>query len=74
MILSQRKGPPMSKSRSKFEQLDPRQSHSIARDVWEFIVENKNWWMIPIALVLGVFGLFIFFAGTGAAPFIYTLF
>lgn len=39
----------------------------------DFAWQNKAWWIIPIVLVLLLLGLFII-AGTGAAPFIYTLF
>ena len=39
-----------------------------------FLRENKKWWLAPILVVLLLFGLLIILAGTGAAPFIYTLF
>jgi len=39
-----------------------------------FLKENKKWWLAPIIIVLLLFGLLIILAGTGAAPFIYTLF
>jgi hypothetical protein len=46
--------------------------------IWEllrFLWERKLWWMIPIVLVLLLFGLLIFFTQSSAvAPFIYTLF
>ena len=42
-------------------------------EFFEFAMENKAWWIIPIILVLLVLGVLI--ATTGAvAPFIYTLF
>ena len=44
------------------------------RDLWGFLRENKKWWMLPILIVLLLFGLLIFLSGTGLAPFIYTLF
>ena len=40
----------------------------------EFLLHNKKWWLMPIILVLLLLGLLIVLAGTGAAPFIYTLF
>jgi len=40
----------------------------------EFLRENKKWWLAPILVVLLLFGILIVLAGTGAAPFIYTLF
>jgi hypothetical protein len=35
---------------------------------------NKKYWMIPLILVLLAFGLILILGGTGAAPFVYTLF
>lgn len=39
-----------------------------------FLAHNKKWWLLPIVLVLLVLGALILLGGTGAAPFIYTLF
>jgi hypothetical protein len=40
-----------------------------------FLWEEKIWWMIPMVVVLLVFGLLIVFAQSSPiAPFIYTLF
>jgi hypothetical protein len=44
------------------------------RDLGRFMLENKKWWLIPIVTVLLLMGVLIILAGTGAAPFIYTLF
>jgi len=43
-------------------------------DLWGFLRENKKWWLLPILVVLMLFGLLILLSGTGLAPFIYTLF
>jgi hypothetical protein len=43
-------------------------------EFWYFIRHNKKWWLIPFVTVLLVLGALVLFAGTGAAPFIYTLF
>lgn len=45
---------------------------TLAAEFWEFLRHNKKWWLLPILIVLLVFGVLIFLAGTGAAPFIYT--
>lgn len=47
---------------------------SIVNEFVMFIKENKAYWMVPILIVLGLFGIFIALGATGAAPFIYTLF
>ncbi|MCH7760505.1 hypothetical protein IIA15_03760 [candidate division TA06 bacterium] len=48
---------------------------SIAGELIGFLWKRKLWWLIPMVLVLLVFGLLMVFAqGTAIAPFIYTLF
>jgi len=40
-----------------------------------FLWQRKLWWLIPMVLVLLLFGLLLIFAQTSSiAPFIYTLF
>jgi hypothetical protein len=39
-----------------------------------FHQDEQEWWLLPIIVVLLVFGLLIFLGSTGIAPFIYTLF
>jgi hypothetical protein len=46
----------------------------IVVELWEFLRDNKKWWLLPIIVVLLLFGLLIFLAGTGLAPLIYTVF
>ena len=47
----------------------------IARELWAFMKARKKMWMLPILLMMGVFGgLIILSHGTAVAPFIYTLF
>ena len=46
----------------------------LLREFWDFLRHNKKWWLAPIVIILALFGLLIVLAGTGAAPFIYTLF
>jgi len=47
-------------------------SPTLLAEFWEFLQHNKKWWLLPILIVLLLFGLLIFLSGTGAAPFIYT--
>ena len=44
------------------------------REFWGFLRDNKKWWLLPILLVLLLFGVLVLLSGTGAAPFIYTMF
>jgi len=43
-------------------------------ELWGFLIENRKWWLLPILALLLVLGLLTCLAGTGAAPFIHTLF
>jgi len=44
-------------------------------ELWGFLRARKKYWLIPIVLVLLLFGgLVILSQGTAVAPFIYTLF
>jgi hypothetical protein len=45
------------------------------KELWAFIKIRKNYWMIPLILILLIFGALILFSGSSAlAPFIYSLF
>lgn len=45
------------------------------KELWEFIRVRKKYWLLPIILVLLLFGFLIVLTGGSAiAPFIYTLF
>ena len=44
------------------------------REFWGFIKQNKKWWLLPILVILLIFGVLILLSGTALAPFIYTLF
>lgn len=57
-----------------FAQLAEQSSPGVIREFLEFLRHNKKWWLLPIVLLLLVFGLLVLLGGTGAAPFIYTLF
>jgi hypothetical protein len=50
------------------------QSPGLLLEFWDFLRFNKKWWLTPIILVLLALGAVIILTGTGAAPFIYTLF
>jgi len=47
----------------------------IASELLRFFWERKLWWMMPMLILLLIFGFLIIFAQSSAiAPFIYTLF
>jgi len=47
---------------------------SLPAEFWDFLLQNKKWWLLPILFVLLLLGALVFLGGSGAAPFIYTLF
>ena len=47
---------------------------SLAAEFWSFLNQTKKWWLLPILLVILGLGAIVFVSGSGAAPFIYTLF
>jgi hypothetical protein len=51
-----------------------RAGRTLCSELLEFLLHNKKWWLVPILLVLGLFGVLAIFSGSAAAPFIYTLF
>lgn len=45
------------------------------KELGQFMMENKKWWLMPILLVFLLLGTLIFLTqGTAVAPFVYTLF
>ena len=48
---------------------------SFVKEFWEFLRERKKYWLLPIIIVLGLFGILIVLSqGSAVAPFIYTIF
>ena len=45
------------------------------KEFWEFLKIRKKYWLLPIIIVLVIFGgLIILSQGSAIAPFIYTIF
>ena len=45
------------------------------KEFWEFLMERKKFWLLPIIIVLALFGVLIVLSqGSAIAPFIYTIF
>ena len=48
---------------------------SFLKELWAFLRERKKLWLLPIIIVMVLFGgLIILTQGSAVAPFIYTLF
>jgi hypothetical protein len=59
---------------SDFERQAGEESPGFLREYWEFLKDNKKWWLTPIVVALLLLGLLVLLGGSSAAPFIYTLF
>ena len=45
------------------------------KEFWEFLKVRKKYWLLPIIIVLALFGILIVLSqGSAIAPFIYTIF
>ena len=45
------------------------------KDLWKYMRERKKIWLIPLIVILLIFGtLIVLSSGSAIAPFIYTLF
>ena len=48
---------------------------TIVKELAQFMLARKKFWLFPIVLILGLFGgLIVLTQGSAVAPFIYTLF
>jgi hypothetical protein len=48
---------------------------AFVKELWRFMRVRKKFWMLPIFVVLGLFGaVLVLTQGSAVAPFIYTLF
>lgn len=44
-------------------------------ELWQFMRTRKKYWLLPIILMMALFGgLIVLTQGTAVAPFIYTIF
>ncbi|HEX6111720.1 MAG TPA: DUF5989 family protein [Geminicoccaceae bacterium] len=48
---------------------------SFLAELWQFMRVRKKYWLLPIVLMMALFGgLIVLTQGTAVAPFIYTVF
>jgi hypothetical protein len=48
---------------------------SFIAELWEFLRARKKFWLMPIVIIMMIFGgLILLTKGSAVAPFIYTLF
>ena len=46
----------------------------LLREFWDFLKDNKKWWLLPILIALLAVGVLVLLGGTSLAPLIYTIF
>lgn len=66
--------PPSQNAGSDFARAAERSRGGLLRELWAFLRVTKKWWLTPIVIVLLLVTLLVLLGGSGAAPFIYTLF
>lgn len=59
---------------TSFEKLAKERRDGLVSEFLAYLRQSRKWWLLPILLALLVLGTLVFLGGTGAAPFIYTLF
>ncbi|MDE0769173.1 MAG: DUF5989 family protein [Opitutaceae bacterium] len=60
--------------KQSIDEIENQRSRGLLREFWGFAKENKKYWLLPLLLILLLLGSLIIFAGSSAAPFVYTLF
>ncbi|HWE36179.1 MAG TPA: DUF5989 family protein [Isosphaeraceae bacterium] len=65
--------PPKPAASKTFDELAEMSQPGILAEFIDFLRYNKKWWLIPILLLIGLFGILIYLSQTAVIPFIYTL-
>jgi hypothetical protein len=61
-------------NKNEFERAAAEGRQGLVAELLGFLAENKKWWLLPIVLAVLLLGALVVLGGSGAAPFIYTLF
>lgn len=60
--------------KSEFDRIAGEKRPGLISEFVSFLAHSKKWWLIPILIAILLVSLLVVLGGTGAAPFIYTLF
>ena len=63
-----------NEKKSAFEQAAAKPDAGLVAELLAMMKQNKKYWLIPLLVLLLLFGVLVILGSTGAAPFIYTLF
>jgi hypothetical protein len=64
----------MSDQESRFREEAAAGRRGLLSEMLSFVMENKKGWLLPILITILSVGVLVALGGSGAAPFIYTLF
>jgi hypothetical protein len=64
----------MSAPENEFEKASRQKQGNLITEFWDFLKQNKKFWLLPLLIVLLLLAALLLFSSTAAAPFIYTLF
>jgi hypothetical protein len=65
---------PSEKVTGREQLLQEARARGFLLELWDFLRTSKKWWMLPILVVMLLFGLVLVAGNSAVAPFIYTLF
>ncbi len=65
---------PESKDKDDFLAQSTESRSGLGGEFFDFLKDNKKWWLAPIIISIVGLGILVMLGGTAAAPFIYTLF
>lgn len=60
--------------RTEFEKSGEKKDIGLFGEFVGMMKQNKKYWLIPLIIILVLFGVLIILGSSAAAPFIYTLF
>ena len=63
---------PDKKRRAELEAMAEETPAGFLRELWDFLVHNKKWWLVPIVAALVLLAILVVLSGSGAFPWIYT--
>ena len=72
--MTEGRGPKETDRAAELEREVQRPEAGLLREYWQFLREEKKWWLAPILVLLMVSGGLIMVGGTAVGPFIYALF
>ncbi len=65
---------PLSDAGERFARMAGERPPGFAREFWEFLRQNRKWWLTPILVILVLLIVLVILSQTALAPFIYPLF